>query len=295
MRKAPKGIQSIDVGFRLLKALELAGMPLPLKKLAAAGGMTSAKAYPYLVSFVRTGVVRQDLVTGYYGLGPFATQLGLSTLGQLNVIDLAREEFAKLRQATGCGAYVSVWGTRGPTIVAKMDGIYQGSLGIQVGHVLPLLTSATGRVFLAFLDPLETRELATAEWRSQVAARPHRRRRSIADIVEAVRRDGFAEASRPIGRREGFVGSLRQVNPPFGAFSCPIFDPLGQLSAALSILVPIEIQVEKGRAQFLPTLQRAVVRISQKMGVKGAWKAMPPNFVAARATGARPRPRSSRR
>src|SRR5258706_15244982 len=118
MTKEPKGIQSIDVGFRLLKALEIAGSQLPLKTLAAAAGMPSAKAYPYLVSFGRVGVVRQNPRTGHYGLGPFAIQLGLSSLAQLNVVDLAREEFPVLRDATGCGVYASVWGARGPTIVA---------------------------------------------------------------------------------------------------------------------------------------------------------------------------------
>jgi DNA-binding IclR family transcriptional regulator len=271
-KKSPRGIQSIDVGFRLLKALDLAGAPLQLKELAAASGMTSAKAYPYLVSFVRTRIVRQDAATGHYGLGPFAAQLGLTFLGETNVVDIARQEFAALRDATGCGVYLSVWAVRGPTILAAMDGFYQGSLQIRVGHVLPLLITATGRIFMAFMDRNETMPLINAEWRAQVAARP-RQRRSISAICVEVRKQGYAEMSRRIGVREGFTASLRQVNPPFGAFSYPLFDPLGQLVAALSILVPVEMQDEQGRSKFLPLLGAAAKRISAELGVRGDTKA----------------------
>ena len=72
-----RSIQSIEVGAPLLAALVEAGKPLTLRDLAAGAGMTSAKAHPYLVSFVRVGLVQQDPLTGQYELGPFALQMGL--------------------------------------------------------------------------------------------------------------------------------------------------------------------------------------------------------------------------
>lgn len=57
-----------------------AAKPLTLRDLAAGVGMTSAKAHPYLVSFIRVGLVQQDRITGQYELGPFALQMGLVSL-----------------------------------------------------------------------------------------------------------------------------------------------------------------------------------------------------------------------
>ena len=74
MAKAQRGIQSIEVGGRLLAVLVDAAKPLTLRDLAQKAGMTSAKAHPYLVSFGKLGLVEQDAVTGRYGLGPFALQ-----------------------------------------------------------------------------------------------------------------------------------------------------------------------------------------------------------------------------
>ena len=85
--KAPRGVQSIEVGGQLLQALLRAGRPLALKDLAAAAGMVPAKAHPYLVSFGRLGLVSAE--AGRYGLGPMAMQLGLISLQQHDPVRLA--------------------------------------------------------------------------------------------------------------------------------------------------------------------------------------------------------------
>ena len=69
------GIQSVEVGFALLQALIDAPGPLALKDLAAAAGMPAAKAHRYLVSYQRSGLVKQDAATSRYDLGPMAFPL----------------------------------------------------------------------------------------------------------------------------------------------------------------------------------------------------------------------------
>src|SRR3546814_11888713 len=72
-----RSIQSVETGFPLLATLVDAGIPLNLRDLANRAGMTSAKAHPYLVRFIRVGMVQKDSNTGRYELGPFALQMGL--------------------------------------------------------------------------------------------------------------------------------------------------------------------------------------------------------------------------
>ena len=50
-RNPRRGIQSIEVGGQLLRALAHRGRPMALKDLARDAGMAPAKAHPYLVSF----------------------------------------------------------------------------------------------------------------------------------------------------------------------------------------------------------------------------------------------------
>jgi DNA-binding IclR family transcriptional regulator len=162
-------IQSIEVGFQVIRAMEAANGPLPLRDIAAAAGMPPSKAHLYLVSFVKEGVAFQDPVTGHYGLGRFAIQLGLSAIRQLDVVEFAREELAALQRTAGFATYLSLWGDRGPGIVSKVDGERQGSLAVRLGYVLPLLTRS--------LQPSGVRR-TTPPRSCRASRRPRKSRRS---------------------------------------------------------------------------------------------------------------------
>ena len=105
-----RGIQSIEVGGQLLRALAHAGRPLPLKDLAAAAGMAAAKAHPYLVSFGKIGLVEQDRANGRYGLGALALQLGLMSLQQADPVRVATPLIEDLAQRSGHTVAIAVWG-----------------------------------------------------------------------------------------------------------------------------------------------------------------------------------------
>ena len=83
--KLRSGIQSIEVGFKLLQAPALSPRAMMLRDLAAAADMNPAKAH-CTVSFQRLGTVAQDPVSGRYDLGPFALQLGLAGLNRLDPV-----------------------------------------------------------------------------------------------------------------------------------------------------------------------------------------------------------------
>src|SRR6267142_3323492 len=86
MEKSRRGIQSFEVGTQLLVELARHVRPMALKDLAkAAGGMSTGKAHPYLVTFLKVGFVTQD-AAGCYELGPLALQLGLARLQRLNAV-----------------------------------------------------------------------------------------------------------------------------------------------------------------------------------------------------------------
>ena len=95
--KERAGIQSVEVGFALLDVLARAPGPLMLRDLAAAAGMSAAKAHRYLVSFQRLALVTQDSRNNRYDLGPAALRLGL---GQVQTVKPAPEAVAALLGVT---------------------------------------------------------------------------------------------------------------------------------------------------------------------------------------------------
>ena len=155
--KERAGIQSVEVGFALLDVLAQAPGPLMLRDLASAAGMSAAKAHRYLVSFQRMGLVVQDPVSTRYDLGPAALRLGLASLARIDAVKLARERIPALLGETGHTLAIAVWGNQGPTMVHWAEAPQSVPVTLRLGDVMPLLTSATGRCFAAFM-PAEGRD-----------------------------------------------------------------------------------------------------------------------------------------
>jgi DNA-binding IclR family transcriptional regulator len=221
--KIPQGIQSIEVGGRLLEALAYASHSLKLRDLAAAADMAPAKAYRYLVSFIRMGLVEQERETGRYTLGAFSLQLGLSALARLDPVTRATPILRNLGEALGQTVAIAVWGNQGATIVRWFGSDTPVSASLRLGSVMPLSRSATGGAFLAFL-PRET----TARLLEQELAE-NRRLGLVPAVVEDVEpwirqtlRDGLAHTS-------GFI-------PGISGMAAPVFDYNGSMTLALIAL-----------------------------------------------------------
>ncbi|WP_246264360.1 IclR family transcriptional regulator [Aromatoleum toluvorans] len=215
-----RGIQSIEVGGALLQALVRHDAPMILKDLAREAGMPPAKAHPYLVSFGKLGLIEQDPVTGRYGLGAFALQMGLSALHGVNPLRVATPEAARLSDEIQQNVAVAVWGNHGPTIVSIEECSRQVHVNMRVGTVMDLLTSATGRTFAAFLPARQTTALIEDEFARQALTR---------EQLEAE----FAEI-----RRERLARALGKPIPGINAFTAPVFDHNGHLALAITAMGP---------------------------------------------------------
>jgi DNA-binding IclR family transcriptional regulator len=224
--KLRSGIQSIEVGFRLLEVLTHEPRAMMLRDLAQRAGMSPAKAHRYLVSFLRLGVVAQDPLSGRYELGGFALQLGLARLARVDGVKLARIALAGLRDRLDMTVGIAVWGNQGPTVVHWMESSYPAKASLKLGDVMPLLGSATGLLFAAYLPRSKTaamieRELADTRRSSQTGG--PRDIGEVEQLLEDVRAHGAA-------RVEGML------LPTIHAFCVPVFDSTGDLALGLIAL-----------------------------------------------------------
>ena len=161
-----RGIQSVEIAVRVLTALQRSTVALPLKDIAAGAGLTASAANNYLVSLVRTRLVQADVRSGYYKLGPGALSLGMSALQQIDGYEALRREVTALRDSTVRNAALAGWSDAGPVSLFKQDGEHRSAFEMRTG-VIPVTSTASGKVFLACLStkatlPLVRKELAAA-------------------------------------------------------------------------------------------------------------------------------------
>jgi DNA-binding IclR family transcriptional regulator len=221
--KNRNGVQSIEVGASLLRALTDSPRAMMLRDLAAAAKMPAAKAHRYLVSFIRMGLVEQDPETGRYDLGAFSLDLGLSALARMEPVRLATPILRSLGESIQQTVAIAVWGNKGPTIVRWFGSDTPVSASLRLGSVMPLTRSATGGAFLAYLPeemtaPLLAEELAA---NARLGLQPQKR--------EEVDRWISQTRSHGVSRTSDFI-------PGISGVAAPVFDYNGMMALALIAL-----------------------------------------------------------
>jgi DNA-binding IclR family transcriptional regulator len=226
-----KGIQSISLGFRLLRSISDADRPLALKALATAANMSPSKARMYLISLIETGLVAQHPETGFYSLGPYAIHLGMRALQRIDPKEVVTDAIRTLQRETRTLVLLCSWEESGIVIVAAEDGGEPHPLHWRIGGGGSLASTATGAVFLAFGPQKLVWKHLEAELKAAglSAAARRKRVRELEARAEAVRARGVAEAD-PVVFDTGVSIS------GFAAIAAPVFDQRRALRYVLTLL-----------------------------------------------------------
>jgi len=249
--KAPqRGIQSIEVGGALLRALAHHGRALPLKELAAIAGMSPAKAHPYLVSFGKLGLIEQEADSGRYGLGPLAMQLGLISLQQSDPVALATPLIEPLAVRIGHTVAVAVWGNRGATIVRIAQPPSAVHVSMRHGTVMSLPRTASGRLFAAWLPAAVVRAALALE----------RGNGRAANAVSAAELQAI--------RDQGFSAVQGLLLPGISAMAAPVFDGSGALALSLTAIGPTPMFDERAAGTVAKPLLEAAAGLSARLGFR---------------------------
>jgi len=255
--RALRGIQSVEVGGRLLHALAHHGRPMALKDLAADAGMPAAKAHPYLVSFGHIGLVEQERDSGRYALGPLALQMGLISLQQADPVRIAAPLLPDLAARTEQTVALVVWGTRGPTIVLREASPSAVHVDMRHGTVFSIASTASGRLFAANLPAEVVRPVYDAERRAALAARSAGAAwpawAQLQRELDEVRRHG-------LGRAEGAV--IAGVS----ALSAPVFDHRGAMVLAITAIGPSAALDTRWQGPVANALRDAARSVSARLG-----------------------------
>lgn len=225
-RSAPsdrRGIQSVEIGLRMVEALAAAPGAVSLKELGHASGVSPSKGHRYLVSLIRSGLAVQHEGTALYDLGPLAIQVGLAALNRLDAVKTGMAAVTQLVDQSGHTAALAVWGQRGAVIIRWLNGRDAVFTTLSTGDVLSVTRSATGRTFQAFLpkhltEPLVRAELASLRRRGQPIDR-----RAMDEIVGRARSDRFTKVAGD------FI-------PGLSAAASPILDAHGEAAAVLTMV-----------------------------------------------------------
>jgi DNA-binding IclR family transcriptional regulator len=249
--EARKGIKSVEVAGQILDHLARAPAPVALRELAAAGRMSPGKVHRYLASFLASGLARQDPDTRKYELGPLALQIGLAALNSYQPLRDAIALQHELRDHLDETMVLSVWGTQGPTIIHVAESSQPIIMTMRVGAVLPMLATASGLAFAAFLPSHITRPFIRSAVKADKGLNLFARDKAGIDRL-------IAEV-----RERGYAFNQGHLMPGISAVAFPLIDCTTTLVAVLAVMGRHERVNPQDGAEMIAYLKKTTIRFGR--------------------------------
>jgi DNA-binding IclR family transcriptional regulator len=254
-KKPRRGIQSVEIAFRILSVIQSGQQAMALKDIAPQANLTASAANNYLVSLVRIGLAAADEKAGYYRLGPAALSLGVSAIQQIDGFEIVRREVTNLRDATRRSAAVTTWTDDGPISLFKQDGDQRGAFEFRTG-LIPMLSSAAGKIYAARLPPNLTTHLIEQEWGSVLGGKVD---------VRKFREDAAREL-----KRRGYTTIVRSELSGYVSIAAPVQDWNGDVRFTLSLAgTRASIKIEPS-SEHVKALLTSAARATHALGGKAA-------------------------
>lgn len=222
-----RGTQSAERVADILTAFLQGQEVLGVTEIATRLGLSKAVVHRVLQSLASRELVRADEHRAGYRLGPAAFALGAHAPREHDLREIALPYLARLRNATRETVTVSALVHTVRVYLDQLESPQEIRMAVELGRPRPLHAGASGKVILAFLDPLLRERVLTG---------------SRLDRVTSATLDDPALLRKELARiRETHLAVSRgERNKNAGSVASAIFGPDGRVLGAVSICGPVE-------------------------------------------------------
>lgn len=261
------GIQSVEIGARVLFELANHGRPASLAELARRLAMPPSNVRRYLVSLVTAGLVEQDPETLAYALGVSCIRVGLTALGQRSEVELVTSAARQLRSRVNCCVGVLCPGESGPVMIYWLENDERVTHVGKIGATFSRIHSAAGRIFLAFAQDSEVETAYRTESVGGMLPTEAGRRLDLAAFKAMLRRTRAREMSHVKG----------DYSAGIEAVGAPVLNAAGEVVFAVTLLGRIGLFDQAPKNAAPDELSQTTRRVSAMLGyaASGATIAFP--------------------
>ena len=251
-------IQSVERAANILKALGGGSRRLGVSELSDQLGLAKGTVHGLLRTLEAHGLVEQDPETDKYQLGATLLRLGNSYLDTSELRSRALRWSERLAENTGESVRVGVPHGHGVLVVHHVFRPDNSLQILEVGAVLPLHASASGKAILAFDQALEDEVLAgdLARLTGRTVTGPAALRTQLGKVRDR----GYA-----LEREEAVIGDA--------GIAAPIFDRRGDAVGTIGLSGPVErLGLRTNQTALIAADTDAARGVSRKLGA-GSWPA----------------------
>lgn len=214
-------VESVRKAVRVLRALAEGDGGIGVSDLARELAIGKASTFRLLHTLKELGLVRQDVSTKRYQLGPELVVLGQAASEAVDFRQVARPLMQRLTADAGMPSYLNVPGARDVVCLEHVPSLAGIDLYGRAGHTMPYHACPSGLVLLAF-GPEDRVERALSLGLRRYGRKTITNRRRLLATLREVRSRGYAYGTDDL---EDGVTSV----------SAPICDIQGTVVGALGL------------------------------------------------------------
>jgi DNA-binding IclR family transcriptional regulator len=240
--------ESVRKATEVLVALAETDRHLSARELAEIIDVPRSTAQRLLQALEPSGLVRQDLTTRRYGLGPRTLTLGMAFLERVDVRSEARPHMHRLHEELDETIALAVRAGASRIYVEQIEARSELKAKAEIGRLYPLWAGASGRVLLASMSREELRRFTAEAGDSAFTYVEPPTMAGLLAQLDLERRRGYAVAfdetirgvhtiAAPVRVGPSEVAAL-SVSGPSSRFDEPLMEaaaePLMQAAAAIT-------------------------------------------------------------
>ncbi len=239
--------QSVLKGFRILSLFSANQKEISTETVVSRLGMSAATAHRFLVTLEHAGVLRSTR-RGHFALGQKIEELGWTAGESSSLSTIVQPEIDSLSGTLNESVMACQLTRYGPSCVAVANSSRPISVNISVGTLLPLHTTAQGKLWLSQMSPNERRTRLAATTIAGGRTTP----------VEPA---ALEEALATI-RQQGYALNLGENEPDIAALAVPVKDRMGETRLTISVFGMLS-RFDQG---FLDTAKVHLIEVSRRIG-----------------------------
>lgn len=244
-------IGTLGKAFGLIELMSCKGQ-WELKDLAKAAGMPKGSLQRILLTLMDLGYVSQESRGGRYSLTLKFFKLGQRIAANNSFVERARPACRHLMENVNETVNLCVALNQDMVVVDQQVSWQMLRLDSIIGSSFPIFSSASGKVYCAFLEELELLRLLNNIRKDRPSLTP--------EII-----DRFCNELTLV-RREGIAFDYEEIFEGVRCVAAPIFDYTGGIVATLGCSVPTVRITEESSARLTREVAATAAKVSLALG-----------------------------
>jgi DNA-binding IclR family transcriptional regulator len=244
-------IESVDNALQLL-LLFREQSTLRVADASRTLGVAPSTAHRLISMLQYHGFVEQDPRSKVYRAGAALAEIGLAVVRAMDVRAIARPVMERLSSDLNETVHLAVLDRNEVIFLESVESRYIVRVGSRVGMRLPAHMTALGKVLLALLPDDRLAELYPEEPLPRGARASVVKRKALFKSLKQIARDGYAV-------------SVGEIESDVAAVAAPIRTPSGQVTAAMSVAVPVSRFSDQFAARAVPRLAAAIAEVREQL------------------------------